>query len=214
MMVMAAGLVALVAFVVAGFFYNQQKGQQAAQSAQENQAALSRTHAPVHGNPSAKVTIVEFFDPACETCAQFYPMVKGLISSHFGQIKLVLRYAPLHKGSDEVVKILEASRLQNLYWPVLEALLQSQSVWVVQHQAQPALVWDLIKHTGLDVAKAKADMNDPQVLSNVAQDLADMKAMGVTMTPEYFVNGQPLTDFGWDQLKALVAGQVRSAYGQ
>jgi protein-disulfide isomerase len=97
---------------------------------------------------------------------------------------------------------------------VLEALLQSQSVWVVQHQAQPALVWDLIKHTGLDVAKAKTDMNDPQVLSNVAQDLADMKAMGVTMTPEFFVNGKPLTDFGWDQLKALVDGQVRSAYGQ
>jgi protein-disulfide isomerase len=214
MMVMAASLLALVAFVVAGFFYNQQKDQQAAQLAQDNQAVLQRTHAPVHGNPNAKVTIVEFFDPACETCAQFYPMVKSLISSHFGQIKLVMRYAPLHKGSDEVVKILEAARLQNLYWPVLEALFKSQSAWVVQHQAQPALVWDLIKHTGLDVAKAKADMNDPKVLSNVAQDLADMKAMGITMTPEYFVNGKPLTDFGWDQLKTLVDGQVRSAYAQ
>lgn len=213
MMVMAAGLLALGVFVLGAFFYSQQKSQQALQLAQDNRVALLRTHSPVHGNPSAKVTIVEFFDPACETCSAFYPRVKGLISNHFGQIKLVMRYAPLHKGSDEVVKILEAARLQNLYWPVLETLLQSQSVWVVQHQAQPALVWDLIQRTGLDVAKAKADMNDPRVLSNVAQDLADMKTMGVTMTPEYFVNGKPLTDFGWDQLKTLVTDEVRSAYG-
>lgn len=214
MMVLSAGLLALVVFALGVFFYNQQKSQQAAQLAQANQAALVRPNSPSHGNPAAKVTIVEFFDPACETCSAFYPMVKGLIASNFGQINLVMRYAPLHKGSDEVVKILEAARLQNLYWPVLEAMLQSQSAWVLQHQAQPALVWDQLKATGLDFAKAKADMNDPRVLKVVAQDMADMKTMGVTMTPEYFVNGKPLTDFGWDQLKALVADEVRRAYGK
>jgi protein-disulfide isomerase len=214
MMVLSAGLLALVVFALGVYFYNQQKSQQAAQLALANQAALVRPHAPVHGNPAAKVTIVEFFDPACETCSAFYPMVKGLIASNFGQINLVMRYAPLHKGSDEVVKILEAARLQNLYWPVLEAMLQSQSAWVLQHQAQPALVWDQLKATGLDFAKAKADMKDPRVLKVVAQDMADMKTMGVTMTPEYFVNGKPLTDFGWDQLKALVTDEVRRAYGK
>ena len=213
-MVVSAAVLALGVFFIAALVYKQQKSQQAAQVAQDNSAALVRPHSPVHGNPSAKVTIVEFIDPACETCSAFYPLVKGLISANFGQIKLVMRYAPLHKGSDEVVKILEAARLQNLYWPVLEAMLLSQSVWVLHHQAQPALVWDQIKSTGLDVARARVDMNDPRVLQIVAQDIADAKTLAVTKTPGYFVNGRPLDDFGWDQLKALVGSEVRRAYAQ
>ncbi len=103
--------------------------------------------------------------------------------------------------------------MQNLFWPVLEAMLKSQSAWVIQHQAQPALVWDQIKTTGLDVAKARADMNDPGIAQIVAQDSADAKTLEVAQTPEYFVNGKPLPEFGWDQLKTLVANEVRSAYG-
>ncbi|MGI9232054.1 MAG: thioredoxin domain-containing protein, partial [Woeseiaceae bacterium] len=39
-------------------------------------AALASQNAPSYGDPNAKVHIVEFLDPACETCAVFYPMVK------------------------------------------------------------------------------------------------------------------------------------------
>ena len=213
-MVISASLLALVLFALGIFFYTQQKSEQAAKLAQDNRSALARPHSPTYGNAAAKVTIVEFLDPACGTCSAFYPLVKGLINASFGQINLVMRYAPLHKGSDEVVKILEAARMQNLYWPVLEAMLQSQTAWVLQHQAQPALVWDQIKATGLDVAKAKADVNDPRLAQIVAQDMADAKTLEVTKTPGYFVNGKPLINFGWDQLKALVANEVRSAYGR
>jgi protein-disulfide isomerase len=31
-------------------------------------------HSPVLGPQGAPVTIVEFFDPACETCHAFYPI--------------------------------------------------------------------------------------------------------------------------------------------
>lgn len=214
MMVVAAGLLTLALFFLGVFFYTQQQSQQASQLAQDNRAALIRPHSPAFGNPTAKVTIVEFIDPACETCSAFYPLVKGLVNASFGQVNLVMRYAPLHEGSDEVVKILEAARLQNLYWPVLEAMLQSQPAWVLQHQAQPALVWDQIRATGLDVAKARADMNDPRMAQIVAQDMADARTLAVTKTPGYFVNGKPLIEFGWDPLKALVASEVRSAYGK
>ena len=38
-------------------------------------AALASENPPSYGDPNAKVHIVEFLDPACETCALFYPMV-------------------------------------------------------------------------------------------------------------------------------------------
>ena len=212
--VVSAGLVALVVFVLGIFFYTQQKSQETSKLAQDNRSALVRPHSPAFGNPNAKVTIVEFLDPACETCSAFYPLVKGLINASFGQVNLVMRYAPFHKGSDQVVKILEAARMQNLYWPVLEIMLKSQSVWAANHEAQPGLVWDLIKETGIDVAKAKADVNDPRITKIIEQDMADARTLKVTKTPGFFVNGKPLIDFGADQLKALVADEVRSAYGK
>ena len=40
----------------------------------------------------------------------------------------------------------------------------------------------------------------------IAQDVADARALGVTKTPGFFVNGRPLTVFGYEQLVALVRG--------
>ena len=47
-------------------------------------------------------------------------------------------------------------------------------------------------------------MASPGVAQVIAQDLADSRALDVTMTPEFFVNGQPLPSFGYEQLRKQV----------
>ncbi len=54
----------------------------------------------------------------------------------------------------------------------------------------------------------------PAVQAVVNQDIADAVSAKVTKTPGFFVNGRPLQDFGHEQLKALVAEEVRRAYPQ
>jgi protein-disulfide isomerase len=214
LMVISAGLLAILIFALGVFYYSGQKTQKITHVVQDNREALIRDHSPVYGNPNAKVTIVEFFDPACEACRAFYPFVKTLVNASFGRVNLVVRYAAFHKGSDEAVKILEAAKLQKVYWPVLEAMLASQPVWASHERPQPGLIWDYIKETGIDIAKAKADMNDPQTVKILKQDMADGVTLKVTGTPSFFVNGKPLIDFGPDQLKNLVDKETRSAYGK
>jgi protein-disulfide isomerase len=51
---------------------------------------LVRFHSPVFGPRSAPVTIVEFFDPACETCRAFYPIVKAQADAKSPAIEAVL----------------------------------------------------------------------------------------------------------------------------
>lgn len=92
-------------------------------------AQLERFHSPTLGRQDAPVTIVEFFDPACEACRAFHPIVKQIMAQHPDQIWVVLRYAAFHDGSDEAVRILEAARLQGLFELVLEALYAAQPVW-------------------------------------------------------------------------------------
>jgi protein-disulfide isomerase len=200
----------LLAIVFAGGIqlYRTQKAEETAQTAAKNKEALVRFHSPTIGKADAPVHIVEFFDPACETCAAFYPLVKKLMAAHPDDIRLTVRYAPFHQGSDEVVKALEASRKQGKYWQALESLLASQPAWVQHHRADPALVWPYLARVGLDPETLRSDMQSSEIARVISQDLADAKTLNVTKTPEYFVNGRPLPSFGYEQLRTLIEEEL------
>jgi protein-disulfide isomerase len=184
--------------------YRSQQANEAAAAAAKNKELLVRLHSPSLGRADAPVHIVEFFDPACETCAAFYPLVKQMMAAHREDIRLTVRYAPFHRGSDEVVKALEASRKQARFWQALEALMASQPAWVQHHQAKADLIWPYLARAGLDIDRLRSDMQSPDVARAIAQDVADAKSLNVTQTPEFFVNGRPLPSFGFEQLRTLV----------
>jgi protein-disulfide isomerase len=202
-LIAAAALLILV-FGFGAVYFQNQKSEQAAQRLKENAVALVRTHSPTFGSPAAPVHIVEFLDPACGTCRDFYPLVKQMMAANPGKIRVSVRYAPFHPGSDQVVKVIEAARSQGLFKDTLETLFASQNQWVVNHAAQPDLVWPLLARTGLDLDRARIDMTRPEIAQLIQQDLADAKTLNVTMTPEFFVNGKPLPSFGFEELKKLV----------
>ncbi|PXW96984.1 protein-disulfide isomerase [Sphaerotilus hippei] len=201
----------VLAFVAGVAVFTNRSNQEVKQAARANSDALVRPHSPVFGNPAAKTTIVEFVDPSCETCRAFHPIVKRMVSASFGQVRLVMRYAPLHQGSDKAVKILEAARLQGKYWEVLERALATQSQWAAHDRPQPEMIWNLISDMGLDMAKARADANGPAIDQLLRQDIADMQTLKVDRTPGFFVNGTPLRDFGEAQLRALVEQELKKA---
>lgn len=203
--------VVILAFVAGVVVYTSRSTQEVKQAVQTNSDALVRPHSPIFGNPAAKVTIVEFFDPSCETCRVFYPIVKRMVNASFGQVRLVVRYAPLHQGSDTAVKILEAARLQGKYWEALERAMATQPQWAAHDRPQPEMIWDLIGDIGLDMAKAKADAKGATIEQLLRQDIADMQALKVDRTPGFFVNGTPLREFGESQLKALVQQELKKA---
>ena len=176
-----------------------------------DRSALIRPHSPSLGKADAPVVIVEFLDPACETCRTFYPMVKQLMAQHPDRIRLVIRYAPFHKGSDKVVAVLEAARRQGKFWPSLEALLASQQDWASNHTAKVDLAWKYLEPVGLNMEQLAIDLTAPEVKQAVAQDLADANTLGVSQTPEYFVNGRPLPSFGFEQLRQLVGEELAKA---
>ena len=159
------------------------------------------------------MVLVEFLDPACETCREFYPHVKDIVRESRGKVRLVMRYAAFHQGSDEAVKILEATRKQGLYWQSLEAALKEQPVWASHGQPQPQLIWELLFGSGVNMAQAKQDAASPEIAKLLAQDMADVQALNVRKTPSFFVNGKPLKNFGLDELKTLVADEIKAQYG-
>ena len=198
------------------FFVGIKTYQRSVQNTQEQKSSqqsdrLVRMHSPTLGPQNAAVTIVEFFDPACETCRAFYPIVKNLMQQYPNDVRLVVRYAPFHPGSDKVVKLLEASKLQGKYWPVLEMLLATQPQWADHGSPNLDVAYQAAAQAGLDVNKALADAATPAIEAVLQQDIEDLTALEVRKTPSFFVNGRVLPSFGEQQLKALVQEEVEKA---
>lgn len=202
----ASAVLLMLAFAICVFLYKDHQAAQAVQAAARNSAALARPHSPTLGNADAPVHIVEFLDPACETCRELAPMVKNLMAAHPEKIKLTVRHVPFHRDSDQVVMLLEAAGKQGKYWQALEGLLDAQPYWVAHHTAQVDSAWKILDGLGLgvEIKQARIDASSPGIARLIAQDLADARTLNVTKTPEFFVNGEPLPSFGFDQLKQLV----------
>jgi len=173
---------------------------------------LARFHSPSLGDANARVHIVEFLDPACETCRRFHPLVKRLMESHPGRIRLSVRYAPFHKGSEDIVRLLEAAKRQGRFWQTLEALFAAQPRWVVDHVARLDLAWSAVQGLGLDLDRVKRDMKAAELTQVIRQDIEDAVKLNVTKTPEFFVNGRPMPRFGYEELETLVREVLREAY--
>ncbi|MDP3349892.1 MAG: thioredoxin domain-containing protein [Hydrogenophaga sp.] len=208
-LVFLSALAALAVFAAAVFLYQRHTLQHATVQASEQAGAMVRPHSPVIGPMAASVTIVEFFDPACEACKAFHPRVKGILAAFPRETRRVIRYTPFHReASVEAVMILEAARAQGKFEPVLEALLDGQRAWTGQGANASPRAWAIAQSAGLDVEEAHRYTAAGSVDKLLAQDVIDLKAIGVRATPTFFVNGKPLASADPDQLYKMVKSEV------
>ena len=208
----ASVVVLILAFVFAASELRERRAERLDFMAREDAATFVRPHSPTLGPEDARVHLVEFTDPACATCAAFSPVVKHFLRTYTGKVQLVLRYAPFHQGSEDVVRVVEAARTQGRFWETLDLLYRNQEVWTRNHRVDVTRVFPLLSRMGLDVERLKEEMDDPRITEIIRQDLADAETLGVRRTPGFFVNGRPLEPFGAEELAALVESEVQAQY--
>lgn len=208
--VLISVVVLLAIFLVVAYIYQNKQSQVYEGISKKQAEVFQRPYSVVVGNKDAKVQLVEFFDPACGTCAYYHPLVKNIMKQNEGKIKLVLRYAAFHPNSDYAVKILEGTREQGLFMDTLEFMFATQSYWIKNHIVQPKQLWALLANVkGLDMEKLGSFMSSNKIADQrIAQDLEDAKTLNADKTPSYFVNGKPLQEFGLENLKKLINSEL------
>lgn len=213
-LILAVLVLAIAAFAAGAWYVNRQALEvPSVPVAPEKAEALTRSHSPILGPADAPVTIVEFFDPACESCRAFYPIVKDVMAEHGDAVRVVLRYTPLHgDASEQAIRVLEAARMQGVFEPVLETLLREQPQWA-RHGAptEPELLLKIAATAGLDARAARTQMLSPSIVGMLNRDRADMKELGIRGTPTFYVNGRRLERLGEAEFRALVASEVAAS---
>ncbi len=143
---------------------------------------------PILGDKNAVVTIIEFSDFECPYCRRVQPTLKRLLKEYEGQVRLVFRDFPLsfHKNAQKAAEAAQCAGDQDKFWPYHDKLFE-----------QTALAPDdLKKYAGeidLDMDQFTACLDSGKYTQEVANDMKDGQAVGVSSTPSFFVNGQPLS---------------------
>ena len=205
----------LAAFAGGAYVLSQRRAAEAdaaaAAAPTADQTLLIREYSPSFGPSDAPVTLVEFFDPSCEACRAYHPVVQEIRRQFPTQVRVVLRYTVFHEGSDEAVRILEAARMQDKFEPVLDALLEQQPGWAVHGAPQLDVAWEIAGAAGLDLEKARGDRLFPGITGILNQDADDVEALAIRQTPTFFLNGRRLENFSADSLIADVRFAVENS---
>ena len=183
-----------------------------------NAEALVRPDSYTLGSADAPVTIVEFLDPECESCAAFNPIIKKVLKDYEGRAKLVVRYMPLHPNSLTAATFMEAAGEQGKYWEAEDLLFAKQPEWGTKHghgqtASTPADVNALFKkyaaELNLDMDKMNSAFAENKFASKVERDKKDGQSLGVRQTPTVFVNGKKLSRLDENALKSLIDAELK-----
>ena len=168
-------------------------------------ALTSNPGSPVIANPQGDITIVEFFDYTCPYCKAAEPRLMRLVDGD-KRIKLVMKEFPiLTKASMIASRMALAAAKQGKYRAFHLALMRREGV------LDDAGILETAKAVGLDVARARRDMNAPEVSDEIIANFNLARSIRVFQTPAYIVGAHLVTG---DSADINFAQEVARARGR
>jgi protein-disulfide isomerase len=155
---------------------------------------------PARGDASAPVTIVEFTDFQCPSCAAMHPVIDETLKSYGNRVRLVVRDFPLsmHAQARKAAEAADAANAQGKFFEYIPVLFKNQSALDIASLKKYA------SDLGLDRARFDAALDSGQYATEVSHDVADGEAYGVDATPTLFINGVRLRNMTAEGLRAAI----------
>ncbi|MFE0737089.1 DsbA family protein [Streptomyces sp. NPDC058855] len=158
--------------------------------------------------PSSPVVLEAWFDLQCPDCFQALGDVRALREKYGDRLDVQLRHFPLakHKHAYAAAQAAEEAAAQGKGWPYAEALLARTAD--LADRGEPVLL-EVASELGLDAEEFDTALIDGRHLLTVDADEAEGKAIKVTGTPTYVIDGERL-DGGRSQdgLRARIEAAV------
>lgn len=160
-----------------------QNGETTAQASQHTQGA---------GNK--KVTLVEYGDFQCPSCAAYYPVLKQVKEKYGDDITFQFRHFPLtqiHQNAMAAHRAAEAASKQGKFWEMHDLLYERLNLWAQSTNAAQQME-DYATELGINIDQFKTDYQSSEVNGVINADIAAGNELGVTGTPSFFINGQKI----------------------
>jgi protein-disulfide isomerase len=165
------------------------------------------------GSPTAAVTIEEFADFQCPTCATMHPKVNEVRAAFGDRVKIIFRQFPLqmHPHAYNAAVATEAAGMQGKFWEMQNMIFTNQTTWANSTDARKIFT-EYAKTLGLDLQKFEDDSLGLATKNRVDADLKRGQASGVASTPAFYINGKPLGR-DLDSLRSTVEAELKRVEG-
>jgi protein-disulfide isomerase len=157
---------------------------------------VPRGDAPIDGPLDAPITIVVWSDHACGFCVRVQPTLDALVRLYPGIIRFVHRTLPLDDDFTLAAEATLAAAAQGKLRPM------SDRIYTAGGRLERATLELHARQLGLDMLRFRAELDSHVHRKQIAADIADATALGVTGTPSFFINGRPV--HGNQPLKVFV----------
>jgi protein-disulfide isomerase len=143
----------------------------------------------IRGNPGAPVTLEEFGDFECPSCANLATFLDQVVKEYHPRVRVIFRNFPLaiHKFARDAALAAEAAGLQGRYWEMHDMLFREQPVWSSANDVR-TLFSSYAETLGLDLRQFKKDMESEKAGERIESDQARAKSLGVKTAPTLFVD--------------------------
>lgn len=164
-------------------------------SSGEIERLINTNNQPCSGPPNAPVTIVEYADLECPTCARLQPILEGQLLSRYGnKIRVIYKDFPLpmHPWSRK------AAIASQCAYQIDPSAVAAYRTSIFAHQDQINFtnvrdqLLDLGEQAGINRLKLAACLDSDASLPRVEADLREGNELQVDSTPTCFINGQIL----------------------
>lgn len=149
-----------------------------------------------YGQEDGIVTVTEYGDFQCPSCAQFYPIVSQIKEQFADQIRFEFRHFPLvqiHPNAQAAHRAAEAAGNQGKFWEMHDLLYERQQSW--SSGTNPASVFEsYAQEIALDMEQYRTEVSSSEILATINADVASGKDLDVTGTPTFFIDGQRIDD--------------------
>lgn len=224
---LVAVLVAVIAVLLGSMLVGKGGGSRDQQTAQQEQAG-SQQPSPLDslarrksgdpmaiGRVDAPVVMIAYEDFRCPFCAKFSTDIAPELKKRYvdsGVLRIEWRDFPVFgPQSVQAAKAGRAAARQGKFWQFKDVVFSHAPERGHPELSMPTLI-DYAKQAGIpDIERFKADMNDPAVDRAIRADTTEGESIGVSATPTFIVNGDPI--MGAQPLPTFVSAieQARAA---
>jgi protein-disulfide isomerase len=150
---------------------------------------------PAQGPADAPVTIVEYADLQCPTCARVHEFLETQLLPRYGnKVRVVFKEYPLpmHDWSMTAAIACQCAFEINpsSYVPLRTAIFRNQQLINIATLRETLLTYG--EQAGLDRVKLAGCLDAKSSLPRVQRDMAEAKHVNVEETPTVFINGRKL----------------------
>ena len=144
---------------------------------------------PHKGPAEAPVTIIEFADFQCGFCARSRETTQEVLEAYPQRVRFVYRDFPIekHPRASQMAQAANCAREQNRYWGMYDLLFDNI------RDTEDSDLKGHARSLGLDMTAFETCYNSGRHAEEVAKDVADGKAAGVSGTPAFFINGRMIS---------------------